>query len=68
MAASAINQVEVEEYLTTSSLEMSATTSKVLLMAHAVISRSWLAQIEKNHHIAHRPNRVYQSSYQDMTN
>ena len=63
----AINQVEVEEYLTSViSSEMSATASKALLMAHAVISRSWLlAQIEKNLHIAHRPNRVYQSSYQD---
>ena len=45
-----INQVDVEEYLTSViSSEMSAEASKELLKAHAVISRSWLlAQIEKN--------------------
>lgn len=45
-----INQVDVEEYLTSViSSEMSATASKELLKAHAVISRSWLlAQIEKD--------------------
>lgn len=43
----AINQVPVEEYLTSViSSEMSATASLALLKAHAVISRSWLlAQI-----------------------
>ncbi|MEI3118314.1 MAG: SpoIID/LytB domain-containing protein [Parabacteroides johnsonii] len=42
--------IDVEEYLTSViSSEMSATASKELLKAHAVISRSWLlAQIEKN--------------------
>ena len=45
-----INQVDVEEYLTSViSSEMSANASKELLKAHAVISRSWLlAQVEKN--------------------
>lgn len=44
-----INQVDVEEYLTSViSSEMSANASKELLKAHAVISRSWLlAQVEK---------------------
>lgn len=46
----AINQLSVEDYLTSViSSEMSATSSMELLKAHAVISRSWLlAQIEKN--------------------
>lgn len=46
----AINQLSVEDYLTSViSSEMSATSSIELLKAHAVISRSWLlAQIEKN--------------------
>lgn len=45
-----INQVSVEDYLSSViSSEMSATSSLELLKAHAVISRSWLlAQIEKN--------------------
>lgn len=45
----AINQIDLEEYLTSViSSEMSANASKELLKAHAVISRSWLlAQIEK---------------------
>lgn len=45
-----INQVDVEDYLTSViSSEMSASASEELLKAHAVISRSWLlAQIEKN--------------------
>jgi stage II sporulation protein D len=39
----AINQIRVEDYLTSViSSEMSATASKELLKAHAVISRSWL--------------------------
>lgn len=47
---SVINQLSVEDYLTSViSSEMSATSSLELLKAHAVISRSWLlAQIEKN--------------------
>jgi len=46
----AINLVGIENYLVSViSSEMSATCSKELLKAHAVISRSWiLAQIEKN--------------------
>ncbi|MBE6276137.1 MAG: SpoIID/LytB domain-containing protein [Bacteroides sp.] len=45
----AINQLPVEDYLTSViSSEMSATSSLELLKAHAVVSRSWLfAQIEK---------------------
>ena len=44
----AINQLSVEDYLTSViSSEMSATSSLELLKAHAVVSRSWLfAQIE----------------------
>ncbi|HEY6913656.1 MAG TPA: SpoIID/LytB domain-containing protein [Paludibacter sp.] len=39
----AINQIKVEDYLTSViSSEMSATASEELLKAHAVISRSWL--------------------------
>lgn len=47
---SAINIIGVEDYLiSVISSEMSATASKQLLKAHAVISRSWvLAQIAKN--------------------
>lgn len=49
----AINEVDVEEYLTSViSSEMSATASKEFLKAHAVISRSWLfAQMERNLHL-----------------
>ncbi|MDL2222374.1 SpoIID/LytB domain-containing protein [Parabacteroides sp. OttesenSCG-928-N08] len=45
----AINQVDIEEYLhSVISSEMSASASKELLKAHAIISRSWLlAQIEQ---------------------
>ena len=45
----AINQLPVEDYLTSViSSEMNATSSLELLKAHAVVSRSWLfAQIEK---------------------
>ena len=45
----AINQLPVEDYLTSViSSEMSGTSSLELLKAHAVVSRSWLfAQIEK---------------------
>lgn len=47
--ATAINLIDVEEYLTSViSSEMSATASLELLKAHAIISRSWLlAQIER---------------------
>lgn len=50
----AINIIDVEEYLTSViSSEMSATASLELLKAHAVISRSWLlAQIQKNRDIS----------------
>lgn len=46
-----INSIDAEEYLTSViSSEMNATSSKELLKAHAVISRSWLlAQIEKSY-------------------
>lgn len=61
-----INQVDVEEYLTSViSSEMSATASKELLKAHAVISRSWLlAQVEKNAYLA-QSKKKYQSYYRD---
>lgn len=50
---SAINIINVEDYLTSViSSEMSSTASLELLKAHAVISRSWLlAQIQKNKEI-----------------
>ncbi len=49
----AINLIGIEDYLiSVISSEMSATSSKQLLKAHAVISRSWtLAQIVKNKEI-----------------
>ncbi len=49
----AINLIGIEDYLlSVISSEMSATASKNLLKAHAVISRSWLlAQIEKGKEI-----------------
>lgn len=62
----AINQIDLEEYLTSViSSEMSANASKELLKAHAVISRSWLlAQIEKKYHLgqaeASRPASLQQ--------
>ena len=61
-----INQVDAEEYLTcVISSEMSATASKELLKAHAVISRSWLlAQVEKNAYLA-QSKKKYQSYYRD---
>ncbi|MDH6358777.1 SpoIID/LytB domain-containing protein [Parabacteroides sp. PF5-9] len=60
-----INQLDIEEYLTSViSSEMRATASKEFLKAHAVISRSWLlAQIEKNSRLANKKN--YKSSFQD---
>ena len=61
-----INQVDVEEYLTSViSSEMSAQASKELLKAHAVISRSWLlAQIEKNFRLG-RKEEKQQNCYRD---
>lgn len=61
-----INNVGVEEYLTSViSSEMSASASKALLKAHAVISRSWLmAQIEKNRAI-NDGKTAYQTCFRD---
>lgn len=61
-----INQVDVEEYLTSViSSEMSANASKELLKAHAVISRSWLlAQVEKNFNL-NGSVTPYKSCYRD---
>lgn len=61
-----INSIDVEEYLTSViSSEMSATASKELLKAHAVISRSWLlAQIEKNLNLSNS-GESYESIYRD---
>ncbi len=62
---SAINMVLLEDYLTSViSSEMSATSSKELLKAHAVISRSWLlAQVQKNKSI----EKDYQTSFVTST-
>lgn len=59
-----INQVAVEEYLTSViSSEMSASASIEFLKAHAVISRSWLmAQMNKNRQLADK-----QGTYQSTT-
>ena len=59
----AINQLTVEDYLTSViSSEMSATSSMELLKAHAVISRSWLlAQIQKNKLIGKDTSKKYNS-------
>ncbi len=59
-----INILSVEDYLTSViSSEMSATSSKELLKAHAVISRSWLlAQINKNKQIQKGDNG-YKAGY-----
>lgn len=61
-----INDVGVEEYLTSViSSEMSASASKALLKAHAVISRSWLmAQIKKNRAI-NEGKTSYQTCFRD---
>lgn len=60
----AINILSVEDYLVSViSSEMSATSSKELLKAHAVISRSWLlAQIEKNKQLVKATNK-YQNYF-----
>lgn len=61
-----INSIDVEEYLiSVISSEMSATASKELLKAHAVISRSWLlAQIEKTFRLGNAPDK-YKSCERD---
>ena len=61
-----INQVDVEEYLTSViSSEMNAQASKELLKAHVVISRSWLlAQVEKNFRQGGKEEK-WQSCYRD---
>lgn len=63
-AVTAINIVALEDYLTSViSSEMSATSSKQLLKAHAVISRSWLlAQTAKNKSIANDYRTEYRTS------
>lgn len=60
----AINVLPVEDYLiSVISSEMSATSSREMLKAHAVISRGWLlAQIDKNRQIRDREKK-YQSSF-----
>ncbi|MFH0735239.1 MAG: SpoIID/LytB domain-containing protein [bacterium] len=60
----AINIVPLEDYLTSViSSEMSATSSKELLKAHSIISRSWLlAQIEKGKELA-KQDVKYNSTY-----
>lgn len=61
-----INQVDVEEYLTSViSSEMSAEASDELLKAHAVISRSWLlAQVGKNSRLTGQKKKQ-ESCYRD---
>lgn len=61
-----INQVNIEEYLTSViSSEMSATASIEFLKAHAVISRSWLlAQLSKTQQFITSGETIYQSTYQ----
>ncbi len=60
----AINIVPLEDYLTSViSSEMSATSSKELLKAHSIISRSWLlAQIEKGKELAQKDEK-YNTTY-----
>lgn len=60
----AVNILSLEEYLVSViSSEMNATSSKELLKAHAVISRSWLmAQIEKNRQLT-RETKEYHNSF-----
>ncbi|EJW94793.1 SpoIID/LytB domain protein, partial [gut metagenome] len=62
----AINQVDIEEYLTSViSSEMSANASLELLKSHAVISRSWiLAQVAKNFKLS-KSSTPYKSCYRD---
>jgi SpoIID/LytB domain protein len=60
-----INQVDVEEYLSSViSSEMSTTASAEFLKVHAVISRSWLlAQMEKNYRLSNENESTYQTTY-----
>lgn len=62
----AINVIDIERYLiSVISSEMSATSSKEMLKAHAVISRSWLmAQIEKSRKLAEKQYR-YESCHRE---
>ncbi|MDH6313419.1 stage II sporulation protein D [Parabacteroides sp. PFB2-10] len=62
-----INEINIEEYLVcVISSEMSATSSKELLKAHAVISRSWLlAQLQKNAALQESA-APYQNTLQDQ--
>lgn len=62
----AINETDMEDYLVSViSSEMRATSSKELLKAHAVISRSWLlAQIHKNRQIVQKTGD-YQACLQE---
>jgi SpoIID/LytB domain protein len=61
-----INQVDIEEYLTSViSSEMSATASAEFLKAHAVISRSWLlAQLTKSQSLINNKEAACQNIYQ----
>lgn len=55
----AINRIEIEDYLTSViSSEMSATASDELLKAHAVISRSWLLYPIQEQRIKNKESRV----------
>jgi SpoIID/LytB domain protein len=58
-----INQIDIEEYLTSViSSEMSATASAEFLKAHAVISRSWLlAQLTKINKKEAAPQSIWQT-------
>ncbi len=56
----AINEIKVEDYLTSViSSEMSATASEELLKAHAIISRSWL--LANLHHTGNQNNVTHQT-------
>lgn len=61
-----INEVDVEDYLVSViSSEMSASSDKEFLKAHAVISRSWLfAQMHKNTRLKEK-NETYLNCVQD---
>lgn len=59
----AVNHIDVEQYLMcVIASEMNARAPKEFLKAHAVISRSWLlAQMEKRHKKAGRPQNCFRS-------
>ena len=63
-AVTAVNGVYLEDYLVSViASEMSATSSRELLKAHAVISRGWLlAQIQKTRQLENEPSN-YQTSF-----